>query len=299
MLVTEKVKQINIVYDNEYTHSVREYYLYCVSLFKEALQTHDIHANIIFGDFDYEFNNGFPTRRVVFQFEHTLVKPGGRDSAGFQHGKVPIDDKDFYLVRLVNYDLIEKSDLVVEYSIPNQFNIGQTNLYPSYNHRHLHVSACLYDIDFGRNRMLDVSTNFYDTNQPRRYKLLKLLRKVGAGNHTGIYGERLSNLYSSTKVLVNAHQTDHHDTLEELRVLPALRRGAIVVAEHAALERLIPYKDHIIWANYDEIPDVVEEVLDNYDRYRERIFNDLLRRIFKNLEKVNVMEVHRSLTCLH
>jgi len=296
MLVTEKVKQISIVYDAEYTHSVREYYLYCIGLFKEQLRHCDWWANVIFGDFDYDFKNGLPTKRVVFQFEHTLVKPGGRDSGGFPVGKIALNDKDFYLVRLVNYDQIERSDLVVEYSIPNQFNVGNTNFFPRYNQRHLHISACLYHLDFGRHRPLDVVTNFYDVNQPRRHRLLKAASQIK--NYTGLYGERLADLYSAARIVVNAHQTDHHDTLEELRVLPALRRGAIVISEHSALTTLIPYHNHIIWAKYDEIPDVITEVTRNYETYHRRIFNDSLLAIFQQLEKVNSMEVSRSVSWL-
>jgi hypothetical protein len=297
MLVTEKIKQFNIVYDNKYTHSMREYYLYCIDLFKDKLRHCDRQANIIFGDFDYDFKNELPTKRVVFQFEHTLVKPGGRDSGGFPVGKIPLNNKDFYLVRLVNYDQIERSDLVVEYSIPNQFNVGNTDFFPYYNQRHLHISACLYHLDFGRDRPLDVVTNFYDVNQPRRYRLLQAASQIK--NYTGVYGDRLAELYSSAKIVVNVHQTDHHDTLEELRVLPALRRGAIVISEHSALSTLIPYHNHIIWAKYEEIPDMIAEVTKNYEAYHGRVFNDSLLAVFRQLHKSNSIEIDRSVSCLH
>lgn len=294
MLVINTVNGSNVVYDTEFTHSVREYYLYCVGLFMSVLlERQEPPVNLIFGDFDYEFHNSLDTIRVFFQYEHTLVKPGGRDSGGYSTGNCKINDKDYYLVRLVNSDRIERSGLVIEYSIPNRFNVGSSGLYRYYNNACLSIAACLYAIDFSQNRPKRVITNFYDPRQPRRHELLK---QIGSVNFTGVYGEDLAKLYSSTKVLVNIHQTDHHDTLEELRVLPALRRGAIVIAEHSALEKLVPYYEHIIWADYNDIPHVLGNVLDNYDDYHKEIFNDSLRGIFKRLENRNLAEVERGLS---
>lgn len=300
MKVTEKINNCNIAYDTEYTHSIREYYLYCISLFKEHLQYRLDLLNIIFGDLEHEFENDFPTKRVAFQYEHTLVKPGGRDSDGFKRGKIPIKDSDdFYLVRLANKENLERSDLIIEYSMSNFSNVVMTDYYPHYNGCTIHISACLYDVDFGANsRHLDVTTNFYDVNQPRRYTLLEKLKTVGAQNYTGQYGRDLATLYRMSSILVNVHQTDHHDTLEELRVLPALRRGAIVVAEESALQSLIPFKDHIVWAQYNEIPIVVNWVRTNYKEYRDRIFNDALLSIFRRIEESNRTQIERGLCIL-
>lgn len=297
MLVTEKINNVTIAYDPHYTHSVREYYLYCIHLFRKIMQYKDPEINIIFGEADYDFKNDLPIKRVILQYEHTLVKPGGRDSDGFPTGQISMNHNGFYLVRLANYPLIERSDVVIEYSIPNERNIFYSTAYPAYNNRRIYVAPCLYEVDFRTNRSRDVSTNFFDTNQPRRRQLLDALQKVGVRNYHA-YDCHLTELYSSTKVLVNAHQTDHHDTLEELRVLPALRRGAIIVSEHSALEECVPYKNHVIWANYNDIPAVVEDVLKNYNDYRDSLFNDKLRDLFHKLENTNVSEVLRATQCL-
>ena len=84
--------------------------------------------------------------------------------------------------------------------------------------------------------------------------------------------DSLQKLLRRTKVLINIHQTDHHHTFEELRVLPALQCGVIVVAEMSPLKKIIPYNDYIIWANFDQISEIVEKVLINYDHYFESIF---------------------------
>lgn len=298
MLVTEKINGSNIAYDTEYTHSIREYYLYCVNLFKEQLKNITYGYNIIFGDINYEFNNNLPIKRVFFQYEHTLVKPGGRDSEGFQQGVIPIQGQEQnYLVRLCNYDLIKQSDLIIEYSLPNLGNVYRSNFYPHYNDHNVHVSPSLYNIDLNTDRPLDIITNFYDVNQPRRKEFLQFMPSIQ--NYTGVYNNDLANLYSKSKIIINIHQTDHHDTCEELRILPALRRGVIVISELSALQGLIPYQDHIIWAAYDDIPAIANKVLQDYESYHKKIFGNSSQSLFKSLEDLNQTEIRRGLLCLH
>jgi hypothetical protein len=82
----------------------------------------------------------------------------------------------------------------------------------------------------------------------------------------------LQTLYDKTKILINVHQTDHHHTFEELRVLPALSRGVLVVSEDVPLKDHIPYNEFIIWSTYEDLVDKVIEVEKNYDFFYKKIF---------------------------
>jgi hypothetical protein len=77
------------------------------------------------------------------------------------------------------------------------------------------------------------------------------------------------------KILVNIHQTDHYQTLEELRVLPALMTGILVISEDSPYKEHIPFSKHIIWSTYDNIVDTINNVLDNYDFFRKKYLTDL------------------------
>lgn len=284
--VVETIGDCQIAYDRQPPHSIREYYLYCVSLFREQLRG----TNLIFGDFDWSFKNGLPTKRVAFQYEHTLVKPGGRDSDGFPNGVMPIaGTDDFYLVRLCNQQQIENSDIVVEYSQSNIANIKHSAHYPNYQKNVLYISPSLYDLSFHNDKQVDVMTNFYDENQHRRHKFLQTARQknVSLANYRNYYGDTLRNLYRRSKILVNIHQTDHHDTLEELRILPALRSGCIVISENCALSHFVPYSGHVVWSDLDRIFDVCKDVLMNYDAYHKSIFTDEFTNLLNLLEWQN------------
>lgn len=286
MLVTEEVNGSKLLWDNAYTHSVREYYLYCVDLFRKVLRRSPVEDNFVFGEFDAPF----PAKRIYFQYEHTLVKPGGRDSEGFYRGEYPCSTKDNYLVRLVNYQAIEKADIVIEYSKPNMMNVIESSLYPAYTSKVVYVSPSFYSINFKSEKSIDVITNFYDPNQPRRAKLL-----AAAGsrikNVTGCYGTELQALYNRTKILVNIHQTDHHDTLEELRILPALRSGCMVITEFSGLQHRVPYIAKTIWSDYTNIIGTVDHFLKDYDEYRRDIFTPKFSSMLRQLEIDNYANI--------
>ena len=104
-------------------------------------------------------------------------------------------------------------------------------------------------------------------------------------------------MYLHTKVLVNIHQTDQHHTLEELRVLPALQCGVLVICEKSPINKNnyfnVRYHEYIIWAEYGDIVQKTEEVLSNYKKYFHDIFlvpkhvnlYDLDAQNYKNIEE--------------
>jgi hypothetical protein len=97
----------------------------------------------------------------------------------------------------------------------------------------------------------------------------------------------LRMLYNRTKILINIHQTEHHHTFEELRVLPALQCGVLVISERSPLNNLVPYNEFVIWSEYDKICDKVNEVVNNYDYFFDLIFtkNDVTKLV--ELDKTN------------
>ena len=109
----------------------------------------------------------------------------------------------------------------------------------------------------------------------------------------------LKNLYLNTKILINIHQTDDHHTFEELRVISALQCGVIVIAEHSALNHLIPYNHLIIWSSYENIVEKTKEVLENYDEYHEKIFGNNNASILNELHDMNLKTLEEKiLSCV-
>jgi hypothetical protein len=217
-------------------------------------------------------------RTLYMQKEHNLVLPDGRNvPRQTPKGVVSsmFDPQENYLVRVVGRGEYETSDIIVEYNTPNIINLKSSGLFSEHViGKIVYGPSIPFDYSNSRDRGIDVLTNFINTAEPRRAALMEKLvaRFAGYRNVQGIYDlPGLELLYSNVKILVNPHQTWHHHSIEEFRVLPALSRGCIVISEDVPLREHIPYHNYVLWCPYEEIPGTIDNVLGNYDRFFERI----------------------------
>jgi hypothetical protein len=105
-------------------------------------------------------------------------------------------------------------------------------------------------------------------------------------NIQGIY-TNIKKIYSQTTILINIHQTEHHHTAEELRIIPAAVSGAIVISEKSPLLKHTFIERFALWSSVDKIPSLANNVLENLDFYHDQIFNERLSKRFKKLKKYN------------
>jgi len=162
--------------------------------------------------------------------------------------------------------------------MPNIENIKRSSALPvNIINKIVYTPSIPFEYSNNRKRDLPVITNFVSEAEPRRAGLMQKLRKICPNyrNIQGVYDlHGLRSLYSSAKLLVNPHQTCHHHSIEEFRVLPALSRGCIVISEDVPLRNFIPYHEYIIWCDYEEIADVTSMVLNDYDSYYDKIHGE-------------------------
>jgi hypothetical protein len=239
--------------------------------------------------------------------EHTLVKQGGRDSVNYAIGNIPYkaenQNSQNYLVRIVNYDTLNLSDIVIDYSIPNIINVRESQLFDSFFKKMVYISPYLYEPitdnfdTFSKRNIVTLTTFPYSPTTLSSFRRTMFLYNMNSlcykeiidnpssanpeviiKKHTNISGcfesEKLKELYKNTKILINVHQTEHHDTLEELRILPALLCGVIVISEYSPLYKEVPYYDYIVWSSYGNMLYNVKDVLNNYEFYYSKIFGD-------------------------
>lgn len=237
-----------------------------------------------------------PCFAIFIQVEHALVKPGGRDSNGFEAGAllIPGDANSTpYLARLSDYERLKKFDFIVEYSRINLANIQGVEKFCVLNEKHLYISPALYKLHCAssdaRYRNFITIANFGNPKEPRRKTFLEGMRaKAIPIQNIQTWYEDVEELYSRTRILVNIRQTDHHDTLEELRVLPALRSGVIVISELAPYKELTRYSNFIIWGSLDELPEIIRHVQNNYEATWNAIFaTDKFTRRMNRLQQCN------------
>ena len=293
-----KIVEVNnskIVFNENDTGCVKDYYYYILEILVDLLKKQQYDITIIYGDNEYNDNNQQKTIRINMNFEHTLVKPGGRDTDDAPIGKIQIQNNsgENYLVRIDKLDFLKKSDIIIDYSIPNIINVKESGLFNDVFYKMVHVSCKLYDFyNVKENRNINVLTTFLYLNQPRRLHLLESAKEKGIDidNINDCFDKsRLRQILQTTKIMVNIHQTEHHDTLEELRIVPALSCGVLVISEESALKDKVPYHKYIIWTSYANIIDTIRDVEENYDKYFEKIFgNNDVEQLLDSLHNANV-----------
>ncbi len=214
-----------------------------------------------------------------FEYEHSLVLAGGRNLPKHTpSGKVPsiYNSSETYRVKTAKCNL-SNYDIVVQYSMANVENFERSGLFPSsLLKKMVYIPSLEFEYNpWHRNRNMAPITTFNDINQPRRKDVVDLLLKRGIHviNRNKIYGQtKIMTLYDSTAILINIHQTAHHHTLEEFRVLPALLRGVVIVCESSPLTDAIPYSAFLVWTSVEDMPSKVLEVMNNYDAYFDKFF---------------------------
>jgi hypothetical protein len=152
---------------------------------------------------------------------------------------------------------------------------------------------------YNMNRNIDILTTFLDLNQERRKVFLNKVIDLNLpvkNINTFFDLESNYNLLQSTKILINIHQTDHHHTFEELRCLPALLNGVIIISEDCPYKEYVPYHKYIIWSSYDNIINVVSDVYNNYDKYYNEIFiNSLIKDELTKIKKDTTNNIKEKL----
>jgi hypothetical protein len=271
------------IVDEAYDRVIRDYYTYIARLLANALVKIESPSIILLDSNNFSWLRFFlPIKKIILQIEHTLVKPGGRDSDGAMFGHIGILGRsDNYLVRLANFQTLNNADAVIDYSQINQFNISKSIELAAYYSKSFCISPALYSLEedsfsFLRKRDIDTVTMFGNSGVPRRQQFLDSLALAGVNsqNINNIF-ESTDKLYRNMKILINIRQTNDHDTLEELRVLPALRCGVIVISEHAPLVQLTRYSKYIVWGELHELPAIALDVQKNYDQWHARIFGNI------------------------
>ncbi len=293
MLRQLEVNGSYLFFDDQHGPHTAEYYHYCCKLIITCLEASSKKINVILGPYDPIITNGLPVSKLDMQLEHTLVKRGGRSIDEIIEGKIPTHaGDDNYLVRIANYDYYKTLDGVIEYSVPNIINIESCAIKDivDYSNKCRYIAPLLYDVDrFDKSQRSGVFTLFSLGASPRRDIFHQ---KTGVQNISNIFSsEKLKTLYFDKAILVNLHQTDHHHTFEELRVLPALSQGIVVIAEDSPLKKHIPYSKSVVWSSLQEMEQTIEDVETNYEDYRKKLITPELRNTLEQLRKDNLLNM--------
>lgn len=298
-----------LIYNKNFCNTVKDYYDYICLLLYKFLETHSnkkilfVFENIYINKNEDRYKKYDYIIFLYINIEHTLVRIGGRDTANAPLGNISVigvgsEKNENYLIRIDKYDILNKKDIIIDYSIPNIINISNSLFFSEFSKKIVCVSPLLYKSFFisSNNRNISCLTTFINTNEPRRHKLLENAGSNIININNCFSRIELQNLYMNTKIILNIHQTDYHHTFEELRVLPAICCGVIVICEISPLTENIPYNEFIIWSDYNNILEKMEEVKENYNKYYNDIYgNNKLKNLLDKIEKDNYNNLYNKI----
>jgi hypothetical protein len=273
-MIHERVNNSSLTYPNyREDRTVRDYYFFILDVFRNFIKRYNVEMNITLS----KVCEG--ARSFSIQLEHTLVKKSAASSCPSSF--------DSYVVRIDHYEKHNEHDFILEYSMPNIEHIKMCKEFNEFVKKIIYLPPLFFnkELIFSQPKKRDVMTSFFNVFQDRRKKIIEDLRNFDHENVTGLQGEDLEKVLKETKVLINIHQSDFHHTVEELRILPALRCGAIVIAEDSPLRECIPYQKFIIWTTYDNIVNETQRVLSNYEEIHSSIFTQELKFTLTSMEE--------------
>lgn len=283
----EKINESFLLTDKNPSLHISEYYHYCVDIIKKELTGLEIPINVNLDLPTYDFNNGLKTFNIGLQYEHTLVKKNGRGLNYIFESKTKTDDGENYLIRIDKFPYLTDRDIIIDYSLGNLKHISTNPDLSGYLSKCKYIPLLNYELNLNTEGRTDIISNFSAWNNRRSNFLTKIKKSVtNFQNLTDCFKkEQILNQYGKTKILVNVHQTEEHHTLEELRIIPALTQGVIVISEKVPLIESIPFKEHIIWSDYNNLENTTLEVINNYNYYHKQIFNEKFVNLINHLKQ--------------
>jgi hypothetical protein len=172
---------------------------------------------------------------------------------------------------------------IIDYSeenIPFYKNIyNQTFLLPPY-FKSLNNTCQNKDID-----LLSLSNNEYRNSLLKKIDLENKYNKYFFNN---IYGKERDNLYNQSKIYINIHCSEKHKTMELIRIINLLKQHVIIVTQNSIYKDLLFINKHlIIFEEKNDINIIIDEILNNYDKYYNYIFNNDFEKNYNDFVKKN------------
>lgn len=89
------------------------------------------------------------------------------------------------------------------------------------------------------------------------------------------YGEERNKLFNKAKIYINIHCSDDHKTMEMIRLVNLITRKVIIVSQKSIHNDLLFLNKFIIICNNQEDFSIyINEILNNYNSYYDKIYGD-------------------------
>jgi hypothetical protein len=137
--------------------------------------------------------------------------------------------------------------------------------------------------------LLSINNNEYRNNIIKTIKIDKKFNFLLLDN---CYGSSRDDYFDKTKIYLNIHCSDNHLTMELIRIVNLIMRKVIIISQPTIYKELLFFNKYIIICNDQKnFKLYIEEILNNYDKYYNKIYgnfneNEYILYIKNNLKKL-------------
>jgi hypothetical protein len=184
----------------------------------------------------------------------------------------------------------EKSSAVVDYSALNIERLTDLPELKSHSAKFCAVAPLLGKYSNSREprNNVTVASMYGSPERGRRGRMNSMLTEAGIKVHNIHNFEDYEIAFRDVAILLNFRQVEHFSTPEELRILPALLQGVLVIAEDTPFARQSLCADFLVFAEVSKLASVITDLRSNYSRYWTEIFGgDRFSDFVRTLEIAN------------
>lgn len=104
-----------------------------------------------------------------------------------------------------------------------------------------------------------------------------------------VYGEERDQLYKKTKIYINIHCSEKHKTMEMIRIVNLLKNNVIILTQNSICKDLLFINKYLlIFEKIEDIKEIIEDILDNYEKYYHYIFDKDFNENYNKFVKENI-----------
>jgi hypothetical protein len=113
------------------------------------------------------------------------------------------------------------------------------------------------------------------------------------------YGQLRDEYFSKSKIYINIHCSDDHNTMEMIRLVNLIFKKVIVISQKSINTDLLFLKNYIIICNdLDNLVEYTCEILHNYDFYYNKIYGNFDEDSYYLYIKHNIDQIIQHGTCV-
>lgn len=190
-----------------------------------------------------------------------------------------------------NFININKNIKIIDYSEENipyiNFNNYKNFLIPPYFKKED------IPIDFKSIEILSMDNNLYRKNIINEINNELILNKLPEiQTIDNCYGNIRDDIYKKTKIYINIHCSNEHNTMELIRVVNLLSKNVIVISYNTINSPLLYFYNNILISNsMNELINIIKEIYNNYTFYYDFYYNKFDENNYNKFIKDNLDKI--------